>query len=395
MHKVSLVKCYHYDYDEVKAALIETLDNLGGVSRFVKKGTKVVLKPNLLMPLKPYKAATTHPVISDALADILTDAGAEVSVVESPGGPYIKTNLKRVYKTCGYEKIAEKKKLKLNYDFSVISKKLEKGTVLKNIEILKPLLDADIIINLPKLKSHGMMTYTGAVKNMFGAIPGIQKADYHFKLAKYDHFANGLIDIFLAVKPQLSIMDAIVGMEGEGPSAGTKRNLNFLAASEDAFALDLACINIINANPEEIPVMAKAKERKLLPESINDIEIIGCPISKLRVKGFKIPEQDKITSITFFKNQKLNKLLDLVKPKPVVNKSKCIGCKVCAKNCPAKVIHMKNNKPEIKLSECIRCFCCQELCPEHAIRIKKLPRFIKIILTCLFFAIGIILKKKK
>ena len=387
MKKVSLVKCTSYEYDEVKRVLLQSFENLGGVRKFISKGMNVALKPNLLMPCKVSRAATTNPMIVHALADIVQEAGASVSIVESPGGPYIKANLKAAYKACGMEQVAEKTGIALNYNLELAEVKIPDGVSLKKVEVLKPLVDADLVINLPKLKTHGQMLYTGAVKNMFGAIPGAKKAEYHFKIFSYDLFANALIDIFLGIKPGLSIMDAVIGMDGAGPSAGNPKELGFIAASENVFNLDYTCLNLVGAKPMSVPVIKCAVERGICPSSINEIEYCGEHPGNFQIKDFEMPQVDKLTPMAFSKNRLFCFLISFVKSRIKFNHEICVGCEICSKNCPAKVIKMVNNYPEVDMSKCIRCFCCQELCPKKAVTIKRLPPWIQSVLNTLFLLV--------
>jgi len=402
MNKVSIVKCQNYEYDEVKKVLIDSFNNIGGIDKLVKKGMNIALKPNLVMALPPSKAATTHPVLIHALTDLLIDQGAVVSIVESPGGPYIKASLKGVYKTCGLQDLTNKTKLTLNYDLDVEVVKIKDGLLLKKIEILKPLIDADLIINLPKLKSHGQMSYTGAVKNMFGAVPGAKKAEYHMRMAQYDHFANAMIDIFLSTKPKLSIMDAVVGMEGNGPSAGNPRKIGFIGVSENAFDLDYACLHLVGVKPESIPIIEQGIKRELCASSIDQIELCGSDLKDIKkITDFDIPEKDMLNSILFSDNKLLKLFSKWIKPKPVFSSELCVGCQICAENCPVKIITVKNNDPQYDVNKCIGCFCCQELCPKQAVTVKRLPKSVQSTLNTAFLISPIIIsnltfwKKKK
>ena len=395
MNKVSLVKCNDYNYKEVKNALLKSFNHLGGVKKHIKKGMNIALKPNLLMPCNPNSAATTDPVIVHALADLIIKEGAHVSIVESPGGPYIKSSLKNVYKTCGIETVSQKTDITLNYNLDVEEIKIPEGQVLKKIEIIKPLLDADLVINLPKLKTHGQMTYTGAVKNMFGAVPGAKKAEYHFRMSQYDYFANALIDIFLSVKPRLSIMDAIIGMDGNGPSAGNPKKLGFIAASENAFDLDLICLHLVGIKPDSVPMTKQAMERGLCSSDIKQIELCGEELKNLKITGFDVPKPDRLSSINFSNNKLFNLLINMLKPKPVFNHKQCTGCQICAKNCPAKIITVKDRHPKLDMTKCIRCFCCQELCPQHVITIKRLPKPMQSALNTFFLILPILISRIK
>ena len=385
MSIVSVEKCENYSSETLTDALYRTFDNLGGVERFIKPGMKVVLKPNFVMGKKPEAAATTHPAFIKAVASIVLKAGARVIIAESPGGLYTKVALKNVYNLCGVKSIAEEikqesgREIELNLDLDSVEVDNQEGKLLKKVTIIKPIADADLVINLPKLKTHGQMVYTGAVKNLFGTVPGALKAEYHFRMAQYDSFADALIDIFLSVKPALNIMDAVWGMEGNGPTAGDPRHIGLILASENAFELDITAINIIGANPAYIPVMKQAEKRGICKLDGGEISVKGEKISDVKVENFNIPQLDALRAIEFYDKGILKHIVKKLKPRPVFNHDACIGCGECARSCPAKIIEMKNKRPRADLSKCIRCFCCQELCPAKAVKIKR-PFFANFIL---------------
>jgi len=371
MSSVSIVKASKYDKTTVSKALEETFYNLGGIEKFIRPGMKVALKANLVMKKKPEEAATTHPILVGELARIIKNAGAEALIIDSPGGVYTRSNLEDIYKGTGIKEVAEEVGAQLNYDTSEVEVQNTEGKFIRKLKILKPLVEADFVINLPKLKTHGQMVYTGAVKNMFGAIAGISKLEYHFNMKEYDRFADALIDIFLSSKPNLSIMDAIVGMEGSGPTAGFPKEIGVVLASENAFNLDMTALNIVNIDPKSVPVMKNSIERGLCPDRIDEIEMIGVPLDSVKVKDFDVPALEGLQEIRFVNNDYLKSLIGFMLPKPVFILNKCVGCGDCMRNCPSKAIQMKNKKPKLKLSKCIRCFCCQELCPAKAIEIKR------------------------
>lgn len=371
MGKISITKCNDYTMDNILMSLNGTFKNLGGISKYVSPGTKVLLKPNLLMGKKPELAATTHPSIVSAIASIIKQAGGIVTIADSPGGPYTNSMLERVYAVCGMKKAAEETGFKLNYDLSQVKVDNPMGKYLKKISVIKPLVDADIIINIPKLKTHGQMVYTGAVKNMFGAVAGILKAEFHMRMSKYDEFANALIDIFLSVKPTLNIMDAVVGMEGAGPSAGTPKHIGLILAGENGFELDFTALSVVDTDPMIVPVIKHAVERQLCPGNLSNIELLGENLDSVKIKDFDIPQKFLLKNLQFSDRGLPKILLGALKPKPVFIKKLCIGCSQCADNCPVNIIEINNCSPKADLSKCIRCFCCQELCPEKAVIIKR------------------------
>ncbi|WP_231701858.1 DUF362 domain-containing protein [Crassaminicella thermophila] len=376
---VSLIECREYDYELVKNAVVNSFENLGGISKFINKGDKILLKLNLLMKKKPEDATTTHPIFAKALAEVLVKYGAEVIIADSPGGPFNTSILKGVYKACGIEEIANEVGAKLNYNTNIVSIKNEDGLILKKITAIEVIKEVDKVISVSKLKTHGMMMFTGAVKNMFGVVAGLEKAEYHVRMPNNVDFSNALVDICIASKPILSFMDGIVGMEGAGPSAGDPRNVGVVIASTSPYHLDVVATTIIGLEPTKVPTVQRCVERGLCRGNFEDIELKGYNIENFILNDFVVPE---IRSLDLLEG-KLPKFLrdiinGLLQPKPVFIHDKCVGCSDCAKNCPPHVIEMVNNKPIVNLDGCIRCFCCQELCPVQAVDIHR-PLLMKLL----------------
>ncbi|NSW92380.1 MAG: DUF362 domain-containing protein [Firmicutes bacterium] len=374
---VVVERCPDYNDDNVLKVLRKVFESLGGVNKYIKPGMKVVLKPNLVKKKRPEDAATTHPSVVKAVAKLVREVGGIVTIVESPGGLFTISSLRGIYSFCGIEKAALEVGANLNYNLSETVVENPDGKYLKRVTIVKALADADLIINLPKLKTHGQMVYTGAVKNMFGAVPGELKAEYHLRMSQYDEFANALIDIYLSVKPVLNIMDAVVGMDGAGPTAGNPKQIGLIIAGEDGFEVDFTALKLINANPLDIPVINQAVKRRLCPDSFENIEIC-CEgldsfedLDSFKVENFHMPQLDTLKTIMYYDRGIMKFFINWLKPRPVFQHEKCIGCTECKRVCPAGVISMKNHKPEVDLKGCIRCFCCQELCPEKAVYIKR------------------------
>lgn len=369
-NKVSIVKCD--SYADVQNAIDNALELIGGIEKFVKKGDNVVIKPNLVSKKKPDEAVTTHPDFLHAVIVAVEKAGGNVTVAESSGGPYNQAVLKGLYSVCQIDKAIEGTNAKLNFDTSFTEVVYSEGVTIKKFPIINPILEADVIISLPKLKTHAMTSYTGAVKNLFGTIPGTYKADYHFRLDDRSAFCSMLVDLCECVKPTLSIMDGVWGMEGDGPTAGENRHIGLVLASANSYALDMAACHIIDYKPHEVDTVKYSVERGLCPKSVDKILIAGEDIESVRITDFKKPKTHfDLLKIVPLPTVAHSKIVSMLRAEPKVMKDKCVGCGVCRDCCPPKAIEIKGGKPHFDMNKCIRCFCCHELCPKKAIEIKR------------------------
>jgi uncharacterized protein (DUF362 family)/Pyruvate/2-oxoacid:ferredoxin oxidoreductase delta subunit len=380
---VSIVKCADYQHERVKNAVRESLDLLGGIGSFVKPGARVLLKVSLLMKRKPEKATTTHPAVVRAVAELVREAGGRALIGDSPGGYhfYTRATLASVYETCGMREAAELSGAELNYDTEAIDVPFPDGRIVKMVKTIKPVLDADLIISIPKLKTHMMTVYSGAVKNMFGVIPGSYKAEYHLRFEDTGDFADLLIDLCRLTKPGLTVMDAVVGMEGYGPTAGSPRAVGLVISSPDPFALDAAAVRLIGLDPRRVPTIVRAEQRGLCTPDMSGVRVLGQRIEDVAVPDFEKPTvKVAFNYYSLFLPRWLKRRLDkVIKPKPVFDHEICIGCGMCAKGCPPRIIEMTDGKPVVDLAGCIRCFCCSELCAHGAVRIVR-PWFIRMVL---------------
>lgn len=375
MSKVIIAKCLDYEIERVRRAVRQSLDGIGGMRAFVKSDERVLLKPNLLMRRRPEKATTTHPAVVQAVAEMVAEAGGIPVIFDSPGGYTFHTQgtLESLYETCGMKDAARLGGAELCFDTAVVDIPYDNGKTIKNIKTLKCILEADKIINIPKLKTHMMMGMSGAVKNLFGIVPGGFKTEYHFRFEDENDFAGVIVDICGFAKPALTVLDAVVGMEGSGPSNGNPRQVGLILASANPYELDIAAANAIGLDPRAIPVIRETIRRSLCSGKLEDIEIIGEKLQDVAIADFAKPANHVEFNIynwllPHFVARRLNKAL---KFKPVFRHGDCRGCGVCAKSCPAKAIIMNSNKPSVDLGKCISCFCCHELCNFNAVDIRK------------------------
>jgi uncharacterized protein (DUF362 family)/Pyruvate/2-oxoacid:ferredoxin oxidoreductase delta subunit len=369
MTVVAAKECYSYQADELSEKLDSLLDELGGLDSFISAGDRVLLKTNLLMGKSPEAAVTTNPEFIRALAKKVKALGAEVVIADSPGGPFNEKLLKRSYKKSGLYQLAAEEELELNYNTDSKKHDYKAGKINKSFQLADYLEAADLVINLPKLKTHGLTMYTGAVKNIFGCIPGVLKAEYHLRMQSVHDFSRMLNDLAGLVAPELTIMDAVVGMEGEGPSNGKPKEFNYLLASTSPYYLDLAAVRLMGIKAEEkVPSIKAALTDQIIKKE--NLELRGDQlVAPSEVEIPKIEKENNLldAKLPDFLSDVLEKIL---RPKPVFKEDKCVGCRTCAENCPPEAITMVDNFPEVELETCIRCFCCQELCPYDAVEIK-------------------------
>ena len=368
MGKVGIISSNDYNYDRVLRD-VETLLSGLNVLKDLEKGSFLV-KTNLLKKNRPEDGVTTHPYVVEGVVRFLQSHGHDVVIGDSPGGPFNPIILKSIYEASGIADVAKRTGCRLNYDTSVIEVKPPDAKVINNLKLVKAFTEVDHVVSCAKLKTHTMMTYTGAVKNLFGMIPGVTKADYHLKMNDIDNFANMLIDVCDFVNPLFSVIDGIEAMEGDGPSSGDIRDLGLLLAGENPFELDYVATGITGLL--DSPLNRHALSRGLLEP--DGIELFGIDIGSLEVDPFKLPGSTHVNFVSgripdFVKDF----LLEKIRPYPEVQTELCVGCGVCVKNCPPKVISLKNHKAVIDTANCIRCFCCHELCPERAVKVKRHP----------------------
>ena len=371
--KVSLVPCESYDPTVCEKALTQVLAPLGGLE-WVKEGMHIVIKANLVGAFEPEKAATTHPTLLATLTKFLRSRGAKVTIGDSPGSFYNESVLKRVYRVTGLQEAVEAG-AELNYDFSQKMASYPRGNVAKEFLYTAYLDKADAIISFCKLKSHGMMGLSAATKNLFGAVPGTTKPEYHFRYSEPLDFAGMIIDLNNYFGPKLFLVDGVEAMEGNGPTAGSPRHMGVLLAGTDCHGVDMICAKLIGQDPMTVPTLQAAINYGYISPTGEDIEVIG-DVDALTVKDFDRVLQAKSMQ---FQNEFPGKLGQwfgnvaraCLRPRPKLASSECVGCGVCLRVCPAKAITIRKGKAVIKKKSCIRCFCCQEFCPKGAMKVHR------------------------
>ncbi len=371
--RVSLIPVSEYSPQALSRGLSEALAPFGGISAIVKPGDRVLLKVNLLAPARPEEAVTTHPEVVRAMIRLLKDASASrILVGDGPGVGSTAENMR----ICGIQAVCDEEGAQTAvFQETTVYENLE-NAIGKHLELTTHLRDVDVVISLPKLKTHVQMGYTGALKNQYGLIPGSQKGVYHFRLQDRDLLADLMIDINRTAGVKLAVMDAIVGMEGPGPHGGSPRKIGALVVSTDLSALDVVCCHLIGLSPESYPLLRAAKRGNFGTTELSEIEVCGGKIEDLRVSDYKLVNAPiNIMKILPLPQCVLRWLRRQVAPTPWIDRSKCVKCMKCHNGCPVKpeaaINPKRENGPCVDGMTCIRCYCCHEFCPVDAIELRK------------------------
>lgn len=359
---VSVIKSHTYDEEEVLKGLRHSIDLIGGIGSFVKKGDRVLLKPNLLIGKAPEKAVTTHPSIVRAVIRFAREAGGVPFIGDSPAIG----SAARAAEKAGIKKIAEEMDCPIVEFNRPVSPPKGGARIFKQLEIDQTVLEADVVINLPKWKTHGMMLLTLGVKNLFGCIPGPRKALWHLKAGKDRKiFGQLLVDLYRIIRPSLTILDGIIGMEGNGPTSGHPIPLGLIMASTDTLSLDQIVCDLLGISRKTLLTNRVAFEQGM---GRDEIEVLGEKVERVKVSHFEFPPSSRTDwNFPAFIRKALSNALT---SRPFVEIERCKACNHCLEICPPKALGQKGESLVFDYGRCIRCFCCQEVCPEGAISIE-------------------------
>ncbi|MBD3367279.1 MAG: DUF362 domain-containing protein [Candidatus Eisenbacteria bacterium] len=363
---VAVVSCGSYERREVGAAVSRAVDLIGGIGRFVRPGERILLKPNLLSAKAPERAITTHPEVARAVIRLVRDAGAEPEMGDSPGGAI--RGVERVWRNTGFEELAEETEVALR-SFEASGSE-ERTGALRPYMVARPVLEADGIINLPKMKTHVLTLYTGAVKNMYGIVPGFMKGRLHSVAPRPVPFSRIVVDIFSLRPPRLHVMDAVAAMEGDGPSGGSRRHVGAILASADPVALDAVASGMMGYRERQVPTVRIGEERGLGVAGLDRIDIVGDDAEKLAPEDFRLPGTGALNYIPDI----LVRLLEpFIWAHPEMSPERgCRGpeCGLCVRSCPVRAIRLVDGVPTVDFKTCVECLCCHEVCPHDAVEVK-------------------------
>ncbi len=362
--KVSIVKCKDYEHRRVKNAILRSLELIGGIGEIVKPGDTVLLKVNVIIGFPPERAATTHPAVVGAMTEIVNEAGGIPWVGDSSGAyGYTAKSLE----LSGIKGACEEYGGKLiNFESTGAYSVNIEGQILKTVNIAKPAIDCDVLVSMPKMKTHQLTKYTGAVKNFYGVIPGSGKAAIHRQAPTEESLSRAVVDIYSALKPQLAVMDGIVGMEGEGATNGTPIDSNVILSCRDCVALDAVTSEIMGFPHKDILTTRFANERGLGIGELDKIEVTGeiiedvmLDFKKSRYLYYKLPAF--LGKFIFKSAENISKV--------AISENDCKRCGICIESCPVSAITLEP-RPLIDQEKCIKCYCCHELCRNGAVKLK-------------------------
>jgi uncharacterized protein (DUF362 family)/Pyruvate/2-oxoacid:ferredoxin oxidoreductase delta subunit len=367
---VAVVRCPSYEAEALSRAVRQSLDLLGGAGAFLVSGARVFVKINHLSPhAPPERAICTHPAFLREVLRLLLEKDVRVTVGDDvnfgPGDEFLTTGFRQVCAEMGVPLV--------NLRQTGFTEVPIAGALLDSVYIARPVLEADLVLNLPKLKTHSLTVFTGAVKNLYGTIPYGLRLDGHRRFGRNDLFSRMLVDVFSAIPRQFTIMDAVIGMGGEGPSSGVPKEIGLIIAGEDGVAVDAVASSIIGHDPLQVVTTSEAHKRNLGLGDLERIQVIGESLARVRVRDFR----PSLAASRLFRRRLPSRLYAFVSGKliltPEIIREKCTACLECLTVCPARTIHLVRDAVWVDEAGCIHCLCCHEVCVQRSIRLKQRP----------------------
>ncbi len=365
--RVSVVRCEGYESEVLSASIARSLSLIGGLEQYVRRGDHVFVKVNHLSPPSPpEKAIVTHPLFVRSVLEQVLELTSQVSLgddVQADGDPFALSGYRQLCGDLGATLVNLRQR-----GFAEVHCR---GKILDRILIAREVLEADVLINLPKLKTHSLTTLTGAVKNLYGVIPSGMRSGYHGQYSRPDQFNQVLVDIYAAAAPALHIMDAVVGMEAEGPAAGNPRNTGLIIAGGDGVAVDAVAATLIGLNPLDVGTTQAADSRSVGVGDLAAIAVVGDPIEEVRPEPFVLPSTTPVRYLSRIPPCIARLFTSQLSVRPTVDLRQCVGCGACASICPVEAAVVEEGKARIRSGKCIRCMCCHEVCRYGAITLRR------------------------
>ncbi len=366
---VACVHCRDYDLGRVRDS-VERLLSSPFIAGRVQGREEVLLKVNCLNPHPPERGVTTHPALVRALCDALRERGAKVKVGDSAGGVRGKAHTAQALKASGLAQAA------LEAGAEVVNFDAQKAVPVTNLRKEGPdplylaasLRQGNLVINVPKLKTHLFTGLSAAVKNCYGGLPGAYKHQLHRDYPEVSEFSDVLVDVCLAVAPELCIMDAVWSMEGNGPAMGTLVNTGLLLATTDPFVMDMAACQVVRWPFDSVSTNRQARRRGLMDEN-QAILVWGDPLQGQNQRPFRRPLSMSLTHR--IPGWLLAVAFDWLQPTVVVDDETCTGCGFCVDSCPAQAMSVKHGRATVHRDRCIACYCCVELCRQQSVDLKR------------------------
>lgn len=361
---IGLERCEAYKLEEVQASMKKALNHIGGIGKFISKTDSVLLKPNLLSAKTPDETVTTHPVFVEAIVILLKEHGInKIGLGDSPAID----STEKALEMSGLHDVCERHGVKMHSFKDSESVHRKENRIVKKFNIAKEVSAYSKMINLPKMKTHSFTMYTGATKNIFGCISGTSKALFHVRHRDPLEFSEMLLDLYETIRPDLNLMDGIIGMEGDGPAGGEARKFGVIIAGRDAIAVDRCATDIMRL--KRVPLLIAARKR-YWGKRAEEIKVQGETIRSVEAKDVKSPQGSLLSGASGL----MGTMHRVIARRPEVIPESCISCGKCDKVCPADAIHIEGRAkrlPVFDYKKCIRCYCCHEVCPVKAISLRR------------------------